>query len=777
MDPNVVGKDIIRKDAWSKATGTARYNDDAGCAAMLHARLLTSTQAHATIESIDTTEAFHTPGIHAIITGEQDSILTGSLIRDMPVLACQKVRYYGEPVAIAIADEEWQAAQAVRKIQITYQPLIVINSPSQSITGGMPVLHENMEQYEKMIEEMYPEPGTNIVHRAKIRKGEMAKGWAESTVVIQANYTLPQMNHVYMETRNARAEISPDGTINLFTSSQAPHASRKLIAHCLKAAEGQVVVHTPLVGGGFGGKVNPHPEMLAYLASKAVGGRMVRLALTREETFLSSGAKIGADASVKIGADASGKIKALEITYLIDTGAYADTGPRMTMAAAANCAGAYRVDNIQCDALCIYTNHVYATSFRGFGHELSTYCMERTMDKLANVLGMDPLELRRINALRQGDTCTTQQKITLNNAGNIDACMDKLKEAIHYDEGIRTETGNGKIRAKGISLIIKTSSSPTDATAGAVITFCPDGCVNLNCSAVECGPGMHTVLPQILADALRMDANKIHINTEIDTRLCPEHWKTVASVSTYMVGKAILAAAEDAIRQMKKIAAISMRCDESDVELGEERIYLKGEPSQYLPFRDLVFGVEYADGNAVGGQVIGRGSYIMTHLTKLDRETGKGRPGPYWTMGAQGVEIEYDQQDLTYRLLKAVTVIDAGKVINPSLAAGQVTGSMSMGLGMATREHFIYDENGKVQNSSLRTYKVLHYAEGPEYSVHFVETPNPDGPYGARGIAEHGILGMAPALANALSRAAGVELDSLPITFEALWRAKTGGTA
>jgi CO/xanthine dehydrogenase Mo-binding subunit len=774
MPVQSIGIGAERKDAWNKVTGAAKYCGDTACAPMLHARLFTSTEAHAVIESLDISEALKVPGIHAVVTGGTHKLMTGSLLCDMPVLAYKKVRYYGEPVALSVADEEWQAAQSVQKIKAVYKPLTVVNSPSLSVSGGAPVIHEELGQYEKVVKEIYPESGTNIASRVKIRKGNMEKGWSESAVVVEADYSLPQASHAYMETRTAQAEILPDGTLEITTASQGPHAVRKLMAHFLKIPEGSVVVSVPYVGGGYGGKVDPHPEFMAYLASKAVGGRAVTLSLTREECFFSSGGKTGADTHVKMGADINGKIKALEITCLMDAGAYADTVPKMAQAAAASCAGIYSVENICCDALAVYTNHTYATSFRGFGHDISTFCIERTMEKLAKELRMDPLAVRRTNLLRKGDTTPTQEAVTPESAGNPLACMDKLQELIKWDEGVRIDAGNGRIRAKGVSFFFKTSSSPTDASSGAVVTFCPDGTVNLNCGAVECGPGEHTVLCQLLAEALKIDVRKVFVNTAVDTRMSPVHWKTVASMSTFMVGRAVIAAAEDAVRQMKSIAAVAMRCAESDVEHGEECIYLKSEPSRYLSFRDLAFGVRYPDGNAVGGQVIGRGSYTMTHLTRLDRETGKGRPGPYWTPGAQAVEIEYDLNDRTYRLLRAITVIDAGRVINPATATGQVVGAMNIGLGIATREYKHYGGNGILQNSSLRTYKVLHYAEDPEYTVHFLETPNPAAPYGLRGIAEHGVLGMAPALANALSLASGVEFDSLPITFETLWQKTVG---
>jgi CO/xanthine dehydrogenase Mo-binding subunit len=212
-----------------------------------------------------------------------------------------------------------------------------------------------------------------------------------------------------------------------------------------------------------------------------------------------------------------------------------------------------------------------------------------------------------------------------------------------------------------------------------------------------------------------------------------------------------------------------------DLEIEEGRVFLRSDPAVHHVFKDLVHGYQYDNGNSVGGQILGRGSYIMNHLTPLDPKTGKGKPGPGWTVGVQVVEVEYDTKEFTYRLVKAATVIDAGKVINPKTARGLITGGMSMGLGMGSREGYAYGADGVVLDTSLRTYKVMHFGENPEYLVEFVETPQVDGPFGARGLAEHGVIGMPAALANALSSAAQVDLNHFPITLELIWKTKIGG--
>jgi CO/xanthine dehydrogenase Mo-binding subunit len=762
---------MIRQDAWLKVEGKAHYNDDGYPISCLQARLLTSAFAHAQILSIDVSGAYAVPGVRAVITGRDSVILTGSILQDMPILAAEKTRYFGEPIGIVVADEEWQAAQAVKNIKVEYQPLPVVNTIEDALRSYPTLVHPNLIQYVHTVPDVYPEENSNIANRVKIRKGYMTQGWEDSAVVVEAEYHIPQANHAFMETRNARAQILPNGQVLIHTANQAPHATRSLLAKYLNLSENNIIVEVPFVGGAYGGKINPHTELLAYIASRAAGGQEVRVALTREESFFSTACKIGAKAIIKLGANKAGKLQALQADYYIDTGAYCDSTPIMTKAIAVSCSGAYHIPHIQCDSLCVYTNHVFTTSFRGFGHGVSTFAIERTMEKLAEKMGMDPSQLRLLNVLREGNDSSTRVPLTKSNIGDITTCINRLKEIMEWNKGVCTEVSENIIRAKGMACFSKTSTTPTDASSSAIITFCSNGSINLNCSVIECGQGMTTSLPIILAQRLKVSPDKITINLNVNTHSHPAHWKTAASMSTYMAGNAILSAAEDAINQLKTNAAIALKCTPDDIEIDNERAFLKENPSKYLGFKDIASGVKDSNGNASGGPVIGRGHFIMKHLSGLNKDTGEGQPGPHWTVGAQAVEAEYDKTEHTFRLVRAVTVIDAGHVIYPEGATGQILGAMNFGLSNTTREINAYAPNGELKTTSFRTYKVMHYAENPSYIVEFVETPNINGPFGARGLGEHGLLGMPPALANALGKAANVQLDALPITNEALWYA------
>ena len=772
---SLIGIDIVRKEAWDKVTGNAKYTDDYIVPGILYAKLVTSPYAHAKIKSIDMAEALKSSGVRAILTGQDCAVLSGTVIEDRPPLARDKVRYFGEPVAMVVANSEREAMEAVNRIQVKYKPLPVVNSPTEAVESKAPLIHENLGKYKKAVNDVYPEPETNIADRIKIRKGDLINGWNESEVVIEASFQLPKSDHIAMETRNARAEIHPNGQVNITTSSQAPFAVKKNLSQYFKIEEGQISVKIPFVGGGFGGKAPVTLEILAYLASKAVGGRLVKIANTREEDIVSSPCRMGLEAKIKLGATKDGYLKAAEMTYLVDTGAYADIGPRLAKAIAVGCTGPYNIENVWCDSLCVYTNHPYSTSFRGFGHASYTFCIERALDKLAKVLSIDPLELRMKNAIIPGNATPTQVKATSSNTGNLSACLEKLKESIKWKEGSRIDLGNGIIKAKGISCFWKTSDSPTNAISGVFLTFNSDGSINLNSGAVEYGPGMKTTLAQLLAERMNMDINRIHVRFEVDTQVSPEHWKTVASMTTYMAGRATMRAAEDLIKQLKSLAGLVLKCPPEDLEVGEEKVSLKQDPTIYVAFKDLVHGYKYANGESVEGQILGRGSYIMNNLTTLNKDTGAGNAGPAWTVGAQAVEVEFDMKEFTYRLINATTVIDAGKVLNPKTARGLITGGMCMGLGLGSRESFIYDTEGNVLNTSLRTYKVIHIGEEPLYTVDFIETPQIDAPYGARGIAEHGLIGIPAALANALSSAAQLDLDYLPITPESIWHQRKQG--
>ena len=766
----VIGKSVIRKDALEKVTGRAKYTNDYYTNPMLSAKMVISPYGHAKIVNINTIEASQVPGVRAILAGQRFP-LTGEAIRDRPPIAVDKVRYHGETVALVVADTPAQAKKAADLIKVQYELLPVVNSPTQALKEGATLVHEGLGNYDKD-EDSHPVPGTNIATLIKIRKGNIEAGWAASEIVVQESFSFAPSDHAAMETRCATAEIKPDGTIMIMTSSQAPFMVKQLIANYFKEDIGKIVVHTPLVGGAYGGKAAVQLEVLAYLASKAVGGKPVKILNDREQDIITSPCHIGLDATIKLGADRKGKITAAEIQYLWDGGAYSDKAIDVTRSGAADCTGPYNIENVWCNSYCMYTNHPYASPFRGFSHSELSFCIERTMDILAQRLNMDPYDLRYINAIMPGHTTPTRVKLNKSNVGNLQKCIQKARELIKWDEGAIKEIDERFVRVKGVSCSWKTTTIDPNAPSGAIITFNRDGSLNLMSGVIEIGTGTKTILAQILAERLKMDIDKIHVRMEVDTQTTPEHWKTVASRGTYMGGRAVLNAAEDVINQLKEVASCVLRAPKEDIEVANSRVFLRDDPTIGLDFKDVGYGYQYPNGNAIGGQIIGRGKFILRHLTHLDPETGEGKPGPEWTVAAYGVEIELDKRDYTYRLLKACTVVDLGRVMNEKAALGQVMGAMSMGLAFAGRETFYFDELGRVLNPQLRTYRPLRYGEHPEYLVGFVETPQLDGPYGARGVGEHGLMGMPGALGNALSLAAGVSLRNLPLLPELIWRAK-----
>lgn len=769
-----IGKSVRRKEAPNKVTGRAKYTADLFVQGMMRAVLVTSPYAHARIKSMSISRAMGVLGVEAVITGEATAVLCGEVLEDRPPLARGVVRYYGEPVAIVVAHSEEQAMQAAREVQVEYEPLPVVNTIAAALEPQAPLLHETLASYRIAQQPVSPVVGTNIADHAKVRKGDGEEGFRVAEVVVEAEFELPQVEHVAMETRAAQVEILHDGRVIVHSTTQAPFEIQKLLASYFNLDQGKVIVNAPLLGGAFGGKAAVQLEVLAYLASRAVGGRLVRLNNTREHDMAMSPVGMGLLGHVRLGATRTGLLTAAAFTYYLDTGAYTDSSPRVARAICSECTGPYKVDHVLCDVRTVYTNHTYTTAFRGFGHMPLTFCIERAMDKLARKLGMDPVDLRRKNLLIPGDTTPTQVRLTESSLGNLPACMDRLAEVMDWDQGTRHVMPDGSIRAKGMACFWKTSSSPPDAVSGAILTFNQDGSVNLSTGTVEFGPGTKTTAAQILAEQLGLSIDQIHVHEHINTKVDPEHWKTVASLSTFMVGRAVMEAAQDAIAQLKGIAAIVLKCAPGDLDVGGGKIYIRDDPALAVTFKDVAHGFAYPEGDGIGAQIIARGSYIVRHITPLDPETGKGRPGPGFTVGAQGVEVEFDPVRYTYRLVSAVSVLDAGRVINPQGARGNVMGGMNMGLGYGSREGIQYDREGRMLNDQLRLYKVMRVGEQPEYAVHFVETPQLDAPYGARAVGEHGILGMPAALANALSEALGEELDRLPITPESLWRAKQG---
>jgi CO/xanthine dehydrogenase Mo-binding subunit len=767
-----IGVSVPRKDGPDKVRGKLRYLSDQLMPQTLHAALKVSPHAHAIIKNIDSSVAEQQPGVRAVLTGDDVPGNIGIYLGDKPPLARGKVRHYGEPVAAVVADSEAEAKVALSLIRVEYETLPIVTSPSEALAEGAPILHEDMAIYSH-IPAIFPEPGSNIANRTKIRKGDIEKGFKTSDFIISGFFSFPPGDHVAMETRASTAEILEDGQIIIHSTTQAPFVVRSLLAVAFNLPIGKITVITKPLGGGFGGKAGIQLEGLAYLLTKAVGGRPVRLVNSRENDLVSSPGRTGLEAEVKLGCLQNGKLQAAEITFHFDSGAYADYAVNISRAAAIACTGPYAIENIWCDSLCVYTNHPFATAYRGFGHIELAFAMERAVDLLSEKAGIDPLEFRLINAIKAGDTTPTQSVMDAN-TGNLQECLRRVGNMLEWQQGRREVIPNGWVRGKSISCFWKAPAMPTNADGGAILTFNEDGTVNLHCGVIDIGQGIKTALAQILAEKLGYNPDQVHVVNEVNTRVAPHDWATAASRSLFMIGRALLEAADDAVRQLCRIASIVLHCPPADLKVSGGRVYLADEPEIGLPLAEVALGYVFPEGNAIEGQVIGVGRYIARRLTAIDPETGAGRPALEWTMGAQGVEVELNPEDGTYRVLKAACAMDIGKVINPSLAHGQIVGGMSMGLGFAGWEGFRLNSQGKVENDNLRDYKILRYGEEPEYLVQFVESPQRDGPFGARGLGEQGVLGMPGALSGALSCALGLPLNRLPLSPQSIWEAGRG---
>jgi len=774
-DTHAIGKSFARRDGPDKVHGRTRYTDDTSVRGMLYAVLLTSTHAHAKIVSIDTAEAEKVPGVRGVFTGKDFPFRVGLYLGDKPPLARDTVRYFGEPVAAVVAYSERAAAAACGKIKVSYEELPVVNSPREALARDAPIIHPEMDSYVH-IPAILPEPGSNVGNRTKMRKGDPGRAFEEADVTVVGEYEFPPADHVAMEPRIAIAEIQADGQIVIRSSTQSPFGVRSIMSNCLDIPTGKITVIAPVVGGGFGGKAGIQLEPLAYLLSRELGGLPVRLANSREQDMVSSPGAPGLQSRVKFGAKKDGTVIAADIEYLFDSGGYADYAVNVSRAAGYSCTGPYNIPNLKADSLSVYTNHPFGTAYRGFGHIEMAYSIERTMELLAEKLGMDAVALRMKNLIQAGDTTPTQDVLDTN-TGDIKECLRRVSKLMEWEDGAKVQVSDSVVRAKGISCYWKAPAIPTFTDAAAIVTFNEDGSLNLTTGAVEIGQGIYTGLSQLVAERLGMDMDMIHVVEEVATNRGPHDWTTAASRTLFMAGRAALAAVDDAVAQIKRVAAAPLRCPEEDLAVYGGRVFIADDPEQGLPLSQLVLGYVYPDGNAVGGPVIGRGKYIARHLSNLDPDTGKGRPGLEWTLGAEGVEVEVDLRDGTYRVLRAVCAMDVGKVINPALARGQVVGAMAMGIGYTTREAFSFDSRGRVENGKLRDFKIMRYGEHPQYTVDFVETPQGDGPYLARGLGEQGIVGMPGALSAAFSRAVGVQLNRMPVTPEYLWSAASAASA
>jgi CO/xanthine dehydrogenase Mo-binding subunit len=522
----------------------------------------------------------------------------------------------------------------------------------------------------------------------------------------------------------------------------------------------------PYVGGGFGGKAGLGLEPLATVLSRAAGGRPVLVSATREEEFNTMPSRPGLHSTIKIGSTRDGRITALEATYVWDAGAYADYGVNVGRAAAYSGAGPYAIDHCSIDSYVVYTNKVYGTAYRGFGHLEVLWGIERAMDQMARMLGLDPAEFRRRNLLKEGDTTITGEPFTAGHGKPVE-CLDAVAKAISWGLPPDAPSAPHKVRGKGIAMLHKAPAMPTYTSCAVVIKLDEDGAADVLVSGVDYGQGTYTVLRQIAAEELGLPIGKVHLTWDCDTALTPYDWQTVASRFSYMGGNAVIEAAADCLRQLTAVAALALGVASETIVCEDEKAFPAAEPGRTISYKDLALGYTFPNGNAIGGPIIGHGRFIATGLTHLDPETGQGRPAQFWTYGAHAVEIEVDTETGEIEILHIATAVDAGKVLNPLSCTGQVIGGVVQGLGSTLHEGFQFDGKGRLLNPSFVDYKIPTAKDLPRRMTPiFLENPQPGGPYGARGVAEHPMISVPSAIGNALADALGIDYAVLPLSPE-----------
>jgi CO/xanthine dehydrogenase Mo-binding subunit len=761
-----VGKAVSRDDSIDKVTGAARYTHDLAVPGMLHAALLTSPHASARIVRIDTAAAAALPGVRAILTGEGLCYRLGLYMQDKCILARGVVRYQGEAVVAVAADTLDIARAACRLVEVEYEPLDPVLDARDALEEGAPLVHPDLHTYEHMRGVFFPRPHTNVAHHQKIRKGDFDAAFSSASVTWTAKFYNPPVQHVPMETHAAIVQVLPADRAEIWTSSQSPYTVRHLMSVCFELPHANIRVHVTYVGGGFGGKAGLHLEPLAYVLSRAAGGRPVKVVASREEEFNTLPSRQGLHSTVEIGTDRRGKIVALKATYVWDAGAYADYGVNVGRAAAYAGAGPYAIPNCWIDSYVVYTNKIFGTAYRGFGHLEVLWGIERAIDMMARKLGMDPVEFRRVNLLREGATTITGEPFTAGHGSPVE-CLDAAARAIDWGTPSAPPSVAGKVRGKGIAMLHKAPAMPTYTSCAAVLKLDEDGAADVLVSGVDYGQGTYTVLKQIAAEELKIPIDKVHVTWECDTAFSPYDWQTVASRFAYMGGNAVIEAAADCLRQIRDVAARALDVAPDEIVCDDGAAFVEGQPDRRIPYSRLSLGYTFENGNSIGGPIVGRGRSIATGLTHLDPKTGQGLPAQYWTYGAHGVEVEVDTQTGEIEILDIATALDAGKVLNPKLCVGQVVGGVVQGLGSALWEEFHFDENGRLLNPTFVDYKIPTAKDLPRRSQQILlENPQPGGPYGARGVAEHPMISVPSAVGNALYNALGIEFTSLPLNYE-----------
>ncbi len=753
-------------DAEERVTGRINYTLNVEAPAMFVGKILRSPVPHARIVRIDVARAQKLSGVSAVLSRDDFGPHTaysgryGRIFRDQTVVALDKVRFVGDPVAAVAACDEDTAQEALSLIDIVYEELPAVFDESKALEPAAPLVHDPRPQQQPIFSRMIQDlpGGSNLCSHFTLRRGDIELGFRQADFVFEDTFRSPAAQHVPLEPHVTVAQYVRQ-KLTLWTSTQMPHAIRAQMAELLNLPLARVRVIVETLGGGFGSKGSLRLEPIAaFLAVKAQ--RPVKIILSREEEFVTV-CKHPATIHIKTGVMKDGTLVARQVSAYFNTGAYSDIGPVVARNGGSAMSGPYRIPHVQIDSRAVWTHIVPAGALRGFGVPQAVWAYESQMDMIAERLDFDPLEFRRKNLLRDRDVFATGEELTDIHFHDL---LDQAAASINWSSADtrwfnrdRTETEVKAVRrGKGLAMVIKATITPS--TSAAAVKLNEDGSLNVLTSSVECGQGAKTVLAQIAAHAMHVPVSRVSVS-DPDTELTPYDQQTSSSRTTYSMGGAIREAASDLKRQLLVYAAEHLEAAVADLIIEESKVVVRGMPQRSLSYGEIARLTNQAN-------LFGRGAF--TTRGGLDLQTGQGIGSVHWHQGAIGCEVEVDIETGKIKILRLAPCVFAGRVVNLRLCELQLEGSAIFGLGQALFEEMTYGEQGQLLNPNLSDYNVPSFADVPlKIDASALEQA---GSEELHGIGETLLPPVMAAIGNAVYNAVGVRLQELPLTAEKVLR-------
>jgi CO/xanthine dehydrogenase Mo-binding subunit len=742
-----VGRSEQRKDGREKVSGRAQFSGDVNVPGMLHGKVLRAEFAHARIVSIDTSAAESMPGVASVLVGselEHFDPYYGHAIKDRPILAIDRVRFHGEPVAAVAAEDEATAEAALRAIVVEYDELPVVGTIAEAAADDAPLVHDD-ELRPGLFHGLgrLPEREGNVCYRYRLDAGSVELAEAEAELSVEGEYEFPAVYQYSMETHTVVADFG-GGDITLWASCQHPFLVRAEIADLFNLPLGRVRVIVPYLGGGFGSKSYTKMEPItAALSWKAQ--RPVRIQNSVEESMLTS-RRHGMRCRMKTTATRDGTLLSRSVRLWLDTGAYADNGPRVCATAGDAAPGPYGWDAVHVDASCVYSNTSPAGSYRAFGAVHLQWIGELQVDGLARQAGIDPLEMRRRNLLRPGDAVRPDgsgKPLDADLVGDV----EKAAAAVAWGEP------KGEWTGRGVSVGLLAAGAHPVSRAN--VRMEADGSVEVIVGTTEMGQGARTVMAQIAAQELAIDLDRVTMQGT-DTRFTPYDRSTGASRSTTLAGLAVQRAATDLRERLLETAAVAWATEGQQLEVADGIVRGAGREASYAELIAERFGF-------AGGEVVGEGE------VRPEQGSGSYAEGPvFWEVCVAAAEVVVDPDTGRVAVERMATIADVGKAINPLLVERQDEGAVLQGVGNALFEELVYAD-GLLTNGNLLDYRVPRVDDMPaQMQGIIVENGDGPGPYGAKGCGEGAQAATPAAIATALADA-GVPMNELPFTPERVW--------